>query len=182
MNSYEQDKLDTLGLGQPKRFITDHDAQGRSIFSNAFTEEVPSTPKPGAVVHDVFVSTQTPAQMNNGEDLKAMADLPPVEGISRPGATTMRFVDFLPGLPAIMHRTHTIDFGVVISGELELILDSGEKRMLKPGDTVVQRGTNHAWRNPDPRKTTRCLFVMAPCEPLIVNGTQLGESFEHPQN
>ena len=46
-----------------------------------------------------------------------------------------------------MHRTVSLDYGVVLEGEVELVLDSGETRLMKRGDVSVQRGTNHAWRN-----------------------------------
>ena len=45
-----------------------------------------------------------------------------------------------------MHRTKTVDYGIVLSGEMTLILDDSET-VLRPGDTVVQRATNHAWSN-----------------------------------
>ena len=45
-----------------------------------------------------------------------------------------------------MHTTRTIDYGIVLSGEIDLELDEGEVH-LKAGDVVVQRGTRHAWRN-----------------------------------
>jgi quercetin dioxygenase-like cupin family protein len=45
-----------------------------------------------------------------------------------------------------MHRTKTVDYGIVLSGEIYLVVDEGET-LLKPGDVVVQRGTNHAWSN-----------------------------------
>lgn len=46
-----------------------------------------------------------------------------------------------------MHRTVSLDYGVLISGELECLLDSGETRSVHPGDVVVQRGTMHQWVN-----------------------------------
>ena len=46
-----------------------------------------------------------------------------------------------------MHRTMSLDYGVVLQGEVELLLDSGEVRLLAAGDVAVQRGTMHAWRN-----------------------------------
>jgi mannose-6-phosphate isomerase-like protein (cupin superfamily) len=46
-----------------------------------------------------------------------------------------------------MHTTHTVDYGVVISGEMHLELDDGKQVHLRPGDCVVQNGTRHAWRN-----------------------------------
>jgi quercetin dioxygenase-like cupin family protein len=50
-----------------------------------------------------------------------------------------------PGFSYRMHRTPTVDFIVIVSGQLELLLDDGSVR-LKPGDSVVQRGTSHGWR------------------------------------
>jgi mannose-6-phosphate isomerase-like protein (cupin superfamily) len=62
--------------------------------------------------------------------------------------------DILPGkreqVAAGMHRTETIDFVFVLSGELVLVEDSGEERELGPGDCVVQLGTRHSWLNPGP--------------------------------
>ncbi len=71
----------------------------------------------------------------------------------------------LPGMTAAvtdnegMHFTDTIDFLIVISGEVHLDLDSGESRHLRAGDCVVQNGTNHAWYNRHPDET--CLIFVA---------------------
>jgi mannose-6-phosphate isomerase-like protein (cupin superfamily) len=58
----------------------------------------------------------------------------------------------------LMHRTESVDFGILIDGELTLILDDSELQ-LKPGDIVVQRGTNHAWSNRGD-KPCRIAFVL----------------------
>ncbi len=58
----------------------------------------------------------------------------------------------------LMHRTESIDYGIVISGEMTLVLDRGET-LLKQGDVVIQRGTNHAWANRS-GKPCRMLFVL----------------------
>ena len=57
-----------------------------------------------------------------------------------------------------MHRTETVDYGIVLSGKLWLVLDEGEVE-LGPGDIVVQRGTNHAWSNRT-EETARMVFVL----------------------
>jgi len=57
-----------------------------------------------------------------------------------------------------MHRTETIDYGIVIAGEITLVLDRG-KTLLKEGDVVIQRGTNHAWANRSGRPC-RMLFIL----------------------
>jgi quercetin dioxygenase-like cupin family protein len=57
-----------------------------------------------------------------------------------------------------MHRTESVDYGIVISGEITLVLDKGET-LLKQGDVVIQRGTNHAWANKS-GKPCRMLFIL----------------------
>jgi len=59
---------------------------------------------------------------------------------------------------ALMHRTETIDYGIVIEGELVLIMDEGETTVY-PGDIVIQRGTNHGWANRSD-KNCRIVFVL----------------------
>ncbi|KAF7533636.1 hypothetical protein G7054_g6909 [Neopestalotiopsis clavispora] len=168
---------------RPRRYVTDHNAEGKSVFSSVLDEELTPTAAHGLNIYDAFIALQQqPAQMASMTDLEAaQVPLSPTQGIARPDATVVRLVDFLPGQPALMHRTVTMDYGVLISGELELILDSGEARQLQPGDVVVQRGTSHAWRNPHPTNTARGLFVMSPVVPLVVNGEQLGEHVEIPE-
>ncbi|TKA27881.1 hypothetical protein B0A54_16923 [Friedmanniomyces endolithicus] len=87
--------------------------------------------------------------MNEDKDLQGYASFlstPPALII--PGGTVFRVVDFAPGCLSAMHRTVSCDFGEVLEGEVELVLDSGEIRLLKRGDVTVQRGTNHAWEEP----------------------------------
>jgi mannose-6-phosphate isomerase-like protein (cupin superfamily) len=57
-----------------------------------------------------------------------------------------------------MHRTQTIDYGIVLEGELTLIMDKGET-VVRPGDVVIQRGTNHAWANRS-RNNCRIAFIL----------------------
>lgn len=71
----------------------------------------------------------------------------------------------LPGVVGLMerespgmHTTDTVDFEVVLSGELLLELDDGEQRLLRPGDTVVQNGTRHRWINPSSDPATMAVF------------------------
>lgn len=181
MASSANDNTASSELREPRRFITDYNREGKSVFSAVLDSKMTPIDVFNVTVHDAFVSTTSPAQMNGGADIEAMQSLPPAEGIGREGATVARLVDFPPGQTTFLHRTVTIDYGVHISGDLELVLDSGEARRLKPGDVVVQRGTNHAWRNPHPTETARAFFAMAPIVPLVVNGEQLGEHVEVPE-
>lgn len=74
-----------------------------------------------------------------------------------------------------MHRTQSLDFGIVIEGEVEMLLDDGSRTRLGRGDIAVQRATMHAWRNPSPDAWARVVFVLQDVEPLVVGGRRLGE-------
>lgn len=83
-----------------------------------------------------------------------------------PAAAGAEFVQRLPDLAASFdpdgsgfHRTDTIDYGVVLEGEICLDLDNGRTTVLKAGDVVVQLGTRHAWRNPSDRPA-QMFFVL----------------------
>lgn len=69
----------------------------------------------------------------------------------------------------------SIDYGIVIEGEFELSLDSGESKMMYPGDMSVNRACNHKWRNTSQDKPGRMLFVLLDVKPLHVNGKVLEE-------
>ena len=78
-----------------------------------------------------------------------------------------------------MHRTSTIDYGIVIDGGTELLLDSGESKMLRKGDVFVQRGTAHSWKNitneNDNNGVLRVFFVFQPIDKISWENGELGQ-------
>ena len=90
-------------------------------------------------------------------------------------------MDFGPGDKAepLMHRTQSLDYGCVLEGEIEMILDSGEKAVMRRGDVAVQRGTNHAWRNMSGTEWARMLFVLQDCREIVVEGKAIGEELSN---
>ncbi|KAF4973926.1 hypothetical protein FZEAL_9112 [Fusarium zealandicum] len=180
MEKDQDGKVIVSELGKPRRYITDHNAEGKAVFNTAFDENVSSLALPGFITYDSFTTPSHPVQMNDGADLKASKEPSRSTSICPEKTTVARFVDFLPGMPTIWHRTLSLDYGVLIFGELELLLDSGESRLLKPGDLVVQRGTEHAWRNPHPTNAARAFYVQSSTEPLVVQGKVLEEHTELP--
>lgn len=79
--------------------------------------------------------------------------------LHNPEGSVLRFVDFPPHCKSPMHKTQSLDYGIVMWGEIELHLDGGEKRTLKQSEVIVQRGTNHLWANTTD-KWTRVAFVL----------------------
>ena len=89
-----------------------------------------------------------PADLNNDEDLKEFdrkAVVVELESLSDDSAI-FPCVDLASGYTCMMHCTKLIDYGVLLINRAECVMDSGEVQAMKPGDTMVQRYTKHAWR------------------------------------
>lgn len=85
----------------------------------------------------------------------------------------LRYVDFAPNATPYMHRTISLDYGIVLEGQVEAMLDSGETRILNKGDSCVQRATRHAWRNTSTTEWARMVFVLISSEHPVVSGKTL---------
>ncbi len=139
----------------PRRIVTGHDAAGRSIvLSDAPT---PKTLDIGsAAFHEIWITDRTPAP------IPAMEPEPTDRPVRTPppaGGVMVRFTEMAPGAASPMHRTETVDVGVVLEGETWLLLDDGSETRVGVGDAVVQRGTNHAWANRS-EEPVRMVFVL----------------------
>ncbi|MEE3508501.1 MULTISPECIES: cupin domain-containing protein [unclassified Pseudomonas] len=169
-----------------QRVVTGHDAQGRSciVSSGPVAGDESFTHIPGFSAA-LFWKTDAQPQVGGGapDPLSHVTSvLPVVAGtsvmlVSFPPESTEVPVDAdplaademnarVPGLAQTFeadapgfHRTDTIDYGVIVDGELTLLLDDGESALLKAGDVVVQMGTRHAWRNTG-NSPARVMFVM----------------------
>jgi len=133
-----------------RRVVTGHDARGKSV---VLSDGPPPQhhrmhgPGVGADFHEMW------SDADAIPELTAIAPREPNERrftIMPPAGHLLRILDVYPlkdgGKRTVMHRTRTLDYVVVIEGELVLILDDTEV-ILKPADVVVQRGTDHAWEN-----------------------------------
>jgi uncharacterized cupin superfamily protein len=83
-------------------------------------------------------------------------------------------IDFPPGNAAHMHRTETVDYVIVIEGEIDMDMDDSTVK-LKQGDIMVQRGTNHAWANRS-KARARVAFVLVDAKPLGIGKPVLGNT------
>ena len=121
-----------------RRVVTGCDADGRSVI---VLDDNPPAKSVGAgdvarTVVEVWSTVSTSDQSGTS----------PVAAGLGPNATEIRVVEMPPGFRREMHRTDTVDYGLVLSGELYVVLERGET-LLRAGDIIVQRGTNHAWHN-----------------------------------
>lgn len=137
-------------MSAPRRVVTGHTPTGESVvLTDAPVPVSRSLPDDGVSFHEVWSTSGAPAPLTASEPdptSGALAVPPP------PLGTKIRINEFLPGhldsrgLQSPVHRTASVDYGIVLSGEITLVLDSSEV-VLSAGDIVVQRGTDHAWAN-----------------------------------
>ena len=167
------------GLPAIHRYITDHNSEGTACFSDRNQETLDWQPV-GQIANFAlgYTTSSFPVDFEQGKDVSDyegyLANKP---GITIPGGTVLRIVDMAPGATSPMHRTVSLDYGVVLEGEVELVLDSGEKRLLQRGDVAIQRGTNHAWKNTSDTKWARMMYVLQESKPFTVAGKTLGEDY-----
>lgn len=177
----------STNLRQISRYITTHDENGLAIISDALSNLAPvRDDQNGDLRLSLLYTNKLKPDLSDGTDIAKYAghiQSPP--GLTIAEGTVCRFCDFAPGSLTPMHRTLSLDYGVVLEGEMELVLDSGETQHLRRGDVVVQRGSNHAWRNVTPdemvegrlvQKWARMFYVLQAAEPVRLNsGTILSE-------
>jgi naringenin degradation protein FdeH len=163
-----------------RRVITGHDAQRRSIIASdeASPNTIAISESPAFGMTDLWVTHDAPADNASAGDPAARKIVlePPARG------TIFRVVEFPPDAQIAgkfdrvrafeamgasealdpdgsrhpgMHKTHSVDYAIVLSGEIWAVMDVGET-LLRAGDCLVQRGTNHAWSN---RSTQPCLVA-----------------------
>jgi len=173
-----------------RRVVTGHNAAGKSIFiTDTPTPHVFRRSKGSAIVHELWETGSTPADNRGSGDAIARGHrLPPPKN-----GSVFRVIEYPPDserlaamahestLPddgsgraaatdrnnprhAGFHKTATIDYAIVLSGEIYAMMDEGEI-LLKAGDVLIQRGTNHAWSNRTSENAV-VAFVLIDAEPL----------------
>lgn len=139
-----------------RRVVTGHDASGKAIvlIDQTCTDFIEG--RPNGFLRNIWTTDTTPADNDGSEDKGA-----------RPGRFTMiengtvfRILHFLPGVAQRVHRTDSIDYLVVMSGEIDMELDDGVEVHLRAGDVMVQRGTVHNWVNRGSEPCTMAVILV----------------------
>ncbi|KFA53859.1 hypothetical protein S40293_01620 [Stachybotrys chartarum IBT 40293] len=162
------------GLRHARRFITSHDESGKGVFVVDDDGEHHRVMVEGGAVANIIYSTKgEKVDLNDGKDMAwAKANEP---GIHVPGGSVARLIDFAPGMESPIHRAMSIDYGIVVEGKFLFSLDSGESKVMLPGDMTVNRGCMHKWKNLDEEHPGRMLFILLDVEPLTVGGETIEE-------
>lgn len=149
-----------------RRVVTGHDAQGRAKV--LIDEQVKNvfSPRPGAAYSVIWSSEGFPVNNDGSEDPSTKKI-----GTTIENGTVFRIVSFGPGVSPRNHRTDSVDYAVVMSGEIDMRLDH-ETVHLKAGDVPVQRGTIHNWVN---NGTVPCViaFTLVSAKPVTAGGKPL---------
>lgn len=168
-----------------RRVVTGHDKKGRSVFaSDQQVDPVVVKLLPGREFHRLWGGDAAPSFPDDGSPTAQPTYFPPVGGyrfgfftLLPAGTTAPDDLDLtaalaeaeesLPGAMAHMdpsepgmHTTDTIDFEVVLSGEIVLELSDGSEATLRQGDTVVQNGTRHRWHNQTGEPAVVAVFIV----------------------
>ena len=164
-------------LPQLKRLITTHNAEGKAILHSTSGETTWEPLDENKMAFGMIYSTSTfPASLTDDADIDAHRAIETKGvGLVNPGGTIIRCVDMAPGYRSPMHRTKSLDYGIVLEGEVEMVLDSGESEVMKRGDVAVQRATQHLWINRSETQWARMMFVLLDCEAPVVGGKALEE-------
>jgi quercetin dioxygenase-like cupin family protein len=152
---------------QVRRVVTGHDGKGCAVVK---IDEAPKnviSNRPGASSCVIWTTDTSPADNSGDSDGGTRKT-----GTTLAGGTVFRIVEFSPGVSPRVHRTDSIDYAVVMSGEIDMQLDDAQEVHLKAGDLLVQRGTVHNWVN---RGKQPCViaFVLVDAKPVSVGGKTL---------
>ncbi|MBI79794.1 MAG: cupin domain-containing protein [Pseudomonadota bacterium] len=169
-----------------RRIITGHDDQGKAIIvsDQPVMNIIKPENRPGVEIHNIWQNDSSPAKVFGPEETTdcSIGLLPPKNG------SIFRIINFPPekdwidnvdpekakeawksiGAAGVgvsenpphplMHRTETVDYALCLEGEMHMVMDNSET-LIKAGDVVIQRGTNHAWSNRS-EKNCKMMFVL----------------------
>lgn len=164
-------------LGSPTIHITTHNTSGQATVHSSVSAEWTEFKELKFASASLYTTSAMPPDLNNDIDIKlhhAVVNRGTVPAVL-PNGTVCRFVDFEPNSKGFMHRTQSLDYGIVMEGEVVLELDDGSETHFTRGDVAIQRATIHAWSNKHPTQWARMLFVLQHCQPLLVDGKRFKE-------
>jgi quercetin dioxygenase-like cupin family protein len=149
-----------------RRVVTAHDGKGKAVVAiDEVSRDVVSF-RPGATIANIWSTAGFPVDNGGAADTAKE-----ISGTTRANGTVFRVIEYGPGVAPRNHRTDSIDYAVVLSGEIDMELDD-QVVTLRAGDVLVQRGTIHNWVN---RSSVPCVvaFVLIDARPVEHEGKPL---------
>lgn len=143
-----------------RRVVTGHDAKN---IAKVLIDGPATNKRAGSASTLIWSTDAMPVDISIGEDAEDMGarilGTPPP-----PNGTRFTVNDIPPGNAGVMHRTETLDYAIVLAGEVDMELDDSTTK-LRAGDIVIQRGTNHSWVNRG-TEVARIAFILVDAKPL----------------
>ena len=158
-----------------RRVVTGHDAKGKAVVaSDERMTGVAAAARPYISRCEIWSTDKMPVDNSEGAAAEAQRNGFVVRHnyVGSGQGTVIRVTEFAPGAPKFMHRTETVDYAILLSGECDLELDDGRTVHLTQGDIVVQRGTMHAWVNTGPAPSVFA-FILIDADPVEIAGQSL---------
>jgi quercetin dioxygenase-like cupin family protein len=150
-----------------RRIVTGHDGNGRAIVVRDTVLAASERADAQVRFFKIWTTDRSPADnMDPGDAAERES------GLTLAGGSVIRVTDLAPGMRSPMHRTSSVDYGIVLQGEIDLELDDGAVTSVRAGEIVVQRGTIHAWVN-NTSDWCRIAFVLIDAVPVVVAGKTL---------
>ena len=177
-----------MAVKPARRVVTTHDDSGKAVILLDDTTPHVTVREGGTAIHNLWITDQTPAAMTGKQDradrkvgipppkhgsIIRILDLPPIGDVSKIPLGEMQahlgaehsHPKARPPRHPMMHRTRTVDYAIILEGEVDMLLDDSEVH-LKAGDVLVQQGTNHAWVNRSGKNCRICFVLIDAEEPL----------------
>lgn len=165
-----------------RRVVTGHDANGKAVVAS--DERISAVPRRiGANITgcEMWSTDRMPVDNSEQAGIAQLAGFVTRYNYVGTGqGVAFRITEWAPGHARFTHRTETVDFAILLSGEIDMELDEGEVVHLKTGDVVIQRGTVHTWvnRGSVPAVTA---FILIDARAAEVNGELLRTIFPAPR-
>jgi hypothetical protein len=140
-----------------RRVVTGHDANGKSVIaSDGTVESTPGNIDKAVSGADVWWTHSIPVDvLGHDASKESTPRMPTANG------TLLKILEISPGSKPVMHKTETLDYAIVLEGEVDMLLDDGAEVHLDAGDMLIQRGTLHAWENRGARPCRIAFFLVA---------------------
>ncbi|MDP1965194.1 MAG: cupin domain-containing protein [Reyranella sp.] len=154
-----------------RRVVTGHDKDGKAVVAiDEISRDVVSF-RPGATITNVWSTAGFPVDNTSTAEGGVVDGAKEITGTTRDGGTVFRVIEYAPGVAPRNHRTNSIDYAVILSGEINMEMD-GTVVTLRAGDVLVQRGTIHDWIN---RSDKPCViaFILIDARPVEHSGKVL---------
>ena len=138
-----------------RRIVTAHDASGKAVVgADGYLVSSPGKIDKNISAADIWWTRSVPADVvGHDASSEPSPTMPPPQG------SMLKVLELSPGTKPVMHKTETLDYVIVMQGDVDMLLEDGAEVHMKAGDLMIQRGTLHGWANRSD-KLCRIAFVL----------------------